>query len=180
MLIKLRKKGIFFLKAGLVSHYKVANSPNQECAQLVVGKGQSKSYPWKGSFYLKAEQEKIESFYFFSVSGFSALHDNVGGCNKKLLWKARWTWKIHLSSQEAKLFPQIGEIPTLQEMIAESGGKAVRAQSPSSKISHRESSSFHKNSSSKLFFFSLFISQTHFLSQFPMILQRLLLKPDQA
>lgn len=106
--------------------------------------------PENDLFYLKAEQEKMETLYFFSMSGFSAPCDSDRGCNRKLLWKV--TLKILLSSQEAKLFPEIREIATLQGITAENGGGTVRAQSRSSKISHRKSSSFHKNSSSKLFF----------------------------
>lgn len=41
--IKAGKKRIV-LKSGLVSCYKVARSPNQMCAQLLIGKGQLKSY----------------------------------------------------------------------------------------------------------------------------------------
>lgn len=52
-------------------------------------------------FYLKAEHEKTESFYLFSLSEFSVSHDSDRGCKTELLWKAIQTLKTQLSFQEA-------------------------------------------------------------------------------
>lgn len=92
------------LKAGAVSHYITIRwqIPQTKCvfSHLLEQDGLNLT-SGNGLFYLKAEHEKIESFYLLSMSGFSVSHDSDGGCKTELLWKAWQTLKTQLSFQEA-------------------------------------------------------------------------------
>lgn len=148
------------------------------CVQPLAGMGRSESYPWKWPFYLKAEHEIIV-LYFFVCPGFSAPCDSDGAATKKLLWKAGWRLNIHLSDHGADLFPGCDRSRHLEESLQQTGAAQSEHRASAQKQITEKAEVSSRTLPQNNFFF-LLIPQTHFLSRFPKILQRLLLKPDQV
>lgn len=169
------------MKTGAVSHYKVPVCSTQVCAQLLTWNRMVPVLTPKLILFTFRWNRKKYKAYISSACKDFQLHVTVTA-TKNSFGKLDELLKYSFLLRKLNYFPRYENL-TLQGISAENGGGAVGAQSLGSKTSHGETSSFYKNSSSKVLFFFppfFFVSQTHFLSQFPMILQRLLLKPDQA